>query len=129
MYNAQAFYRVVPRPHLTHAEAQPYLQEQWREYCASDPWCTDLGFFECQHCSQFSKTGYCEHVAAITLIEEILPGLPRCMQLKGVGLTGRNLTGGTKSDRYNQDVPQESPDKMRWSAQTNNRKWYKTHQR
>ena len=129
LYNAQAFYRVVPRPHLTHAEAQPYLQEQWRDYCASDPWCTDLGFFECQHCSQFSKTGYCEHVAAITLIEEILPGLPRCMQLKGVGLTGRDRTGGTKSDRYNEDVPQESPDKMRWSAQNKNRQWHKTHQR
>ena len=127
LYNAQAFYRIVPRKHFSQSQAKPYLQEQWRDYCANDPWCTDLGFFECQHCSQCSKTGYCEHVATVTMIEEVLPGLPRCMQLKGVGTQGRAATGATKNDRHNTEVPQESPDKMRWSSQENIRKWNRTH--
>ena len=128
VYNAQAFYRVVPRQHLSQSDSKPYLQEQWRDYSSDDPWCTDVGFFECQHCSQYSKTGYCEHVAAVTMIEEILPGVPRCMQLKGVGTTGRNDKGATKCNRYHQEVAPDSPEKMRWSAQALNRKHKNTRQ-
>ena len=128
VFNAQAFYRIVPRQHYSHTDSKPYLQEQWRDYCAEDPWCTDVGFFECQHCSQYSKTGYCEHVAAVTMIEEILPGVPRCLMLKGVGTTGRNDRGATKCDRYNEPIPADSPDRLRWSAQKMNRKHRGTHQ-
>ena len=123
LYNAQAFYRIVPRAHYTAEEAKPYLQEQWRDYSANDPWCTDLGFFECQHCSQFSKTGYCQHVAAVTMIEKILPGVPRCMLRKGVGSNTWNAhaKGPTRSNKYNTEVPVDSPERMRWSAQQRNR--------
>ena len=123
LYNAQAFYRIVPRAHYTAEEAKPYLQEQWRDYSANDPWCTDLGFFECQHCSQFSKTGYCQHVAAVTMIENILPGVPRCMLRKGVGSNTWNAhaKGPTRSNKYNTEVTVDSPERMRWSAQQRNR--------
>ena len=122
LFNSHAFHRLVPRAHLTHKESQPFLQEEWRYYTRLDKWNTDIGFFTCLHCNQYSKTRYCTHVAAVTMIEAILPGIPGCMQTKGVGNTGNNDQSPGQKTKYGVDKPTDSPVKMRNSSQARNRK-------
>ena len=121
LFNAHAFHRIVPRAHLTHEESAPFLQEEWRYYTRHDRWNTDIGFFTCLHCNQYSKTRYCVHVAAVTLIEAILPGVPGCMQKGGVGNTGNNEHSPVQKTKYGKSVVTESPVKMRNSSQEKNR--------
>ena len=127
LYNAHAFHRLVPRPHLTHEESKPFLQEEWRYYDHHDPWNTDLGFFTCLHCNQYSKTRYCTHVAAVTIIEAILPGIPGCMDKKGVGNTGNNDQSPGQKSKYAIDLELGSPVKMRNSSQAKCRNKRKHH--
>lgn len=122
LFNAQAFHRLVPRAYLSHEESRPFLQEEWRYYSRHDPWNTDLGFYTCLHCNQYSKTRYCEHVAAATLIEAIIPGLPACMQDKGVGDTGNDNQPPVQKSRHGIDQVTASPVKMRYSSQEKSRK-------
>lgn len=126
-FQNQAFQRIIPRGHMSKERAEPFLQEAWRKMLARDPWRTDLGIFECLHCNQYSKTRYCEHVAAITLIEGILPGIPGIMQKQGVGTcfgTGTSLA--EKKDVFGKDVELSSPQRnrgsQRWSSQHAGRK-------
>lgn len=71
-----AFHRVVPRKHLTRAESKEHLFEKFRNGDRHDPWNTDVRYFTCLHCNQCSKTDYCEHIAAVTCHECILPAKP-----------------------------------------------------
>ena len=123
-FNNQAFHRLIPRIALTSDEASPHLKEAWRKELKSmpDPWRTDVGFYECLHCHQYSKTQYCAHVAAVTLIEGILPGVPGCMQESGVGTIFLRSLLPEKKNKYGGDEPWYSPMKMPWSAQERFRK-------
>ena len=127
LYNAHAFHRLVPRPHLTHEESMPFLQEEWRYYDQHDKWNTDVGFFTCLHCNQYSKTRYCTHVAAVTIIEAILPGIPSTMEKKGVGNTGNNDQSPVQKSKYAINRELGSPVKMRNSSQKKNRNKRKYH--
>jgi hypothetical protein len=127
LFNAHAFHRVVPRPHLTHEESKPFLQEEWRYYTRLDKWNTDIGFFTCLHCNQCSKTRYCTHVAAVTMIEAILPGIPGTMDKKGVGNTGNNDQSPGLKSKHAKDLELGSPVKMRNSSQAKCRNKRKHH--
>jgi hypothetical protein len=61
LYNARAFHHVVPSTTLSPEEAQYSMAESWR----LGPEQRDLSFFECKHCRQFSKHGFCSQVLAI----------------------------------------------------------------
>ena len=126
-FNNQAFQRIIPRVYLSKAQSEPFLREAWRKMLARDPWRTDVGFYECLHCNQYSKTKYCEHVAAVTLIEEVLEGVPGIMQHKqGVGTCFGTGKPAEKKNVYGQDVELSSPQKkrgsQRWSSQVAGRK-------
>jgi len=112
-FNNQAFRRIIPRPYLTRAAADAHVREPWRKQLLTDPWRTDLGIFECLHCNQYSKTKYCVHVAAVTMIEEVLAGIPGCMQPHGVGTRGNHhyRTPEMLKDKYGEMVAASSPEK------------------
>jgi len=81
LYLSQAFHRVIPLQPLDPADVERVMNELWRRTQGSvDPWNTDIRYFECVHCNQYSKGAYCTHVAAVTLMEKILPDIPRTFQ-------------------------------------------------
>ena len=121
-FNNQAFQRVVPCVHLSRDEALPHLGESWRTLDQDDPWLTDIGFFECLHCNQYSKTKYCVHVAAVTLIEEVLEGVPGCMVQAGVGSIFGVAGSPECKDRHAQTVTVESPYNTVYSCQVQQRR-------
>ena len=104
MFNCAAFHRVVPRKHLTVAQSKPLLHESFRRYNAHDPWDRDVRMLQCLHCNQWSKHDYCEHVAAVTVLEGIIPGLPRTFMCRGLedALALRKLTEALSRNRYRQ---------------------------
>ena len=81
LYLSQAFFRVIPLQPLPPTDADRVMNEVWRRTKGtSDPWDTDIRYYECVHCNQYSKGAYCTHVAAVTLMEKILPDIPRTFQ-------------------------------------------------
>jgi hypothetical protein len=112
-FNNQAFRRIIPRAFLSRAASDTHVREPWRKQLLTDPWRTDLGFFECLHCNQYSKTKYCVHVAAVTMIEEVLAGVPGCMDPNGVGTRGNHhyRTPQGLADKYGAKVAMSSPEK------------------
>ena len=81
LYLSSAFHRVRPHTPLDQVNATRVMTEVWRRLKPTeDPWDTDIRFFECLHCNQYSKCGYCVHVATVTMLEEILPGIPRTFE-------------------------------------------------
>ena len=112
-FNNQAFRRIIPRAFLSRAASDTHVREPWRKQLLTDPWRTDLGFFECLHCNQYSKTKYCVHVAAVTMIEEVLAGVPGCMDPNGVGTRGNHhyRTPQGLADKHVAKVAMSSPEK------------------
>ena len=102
MFNCGAFHRVVPRKHLSVADSKPLLQESFRRYNPQDPWDRDVRMLQCLHCNQWSKYDYCEHVAAVTVLEGIIPGLPRTFMCRGIedALQLRRLTEALSRNKY-----------------------------
>lgn len=126
LFNCTAFHHVRPRAYLERTEAWAQMTEPWRHLAYDDPWDTDLGFYECLHCNQYSKTKYCTHVAAVTLIEKILPGLPRHFQTEGLDshVDGHRII--VRKDRRGKDQPVSASDsrnsRQRFSSQSPRRK-------
>ena len=112
-FNCGAFHRVIPRAHLSHRDAGPHLQEGFRHYTAKDPWDTDAAVMECLHCDQCSKTGYCSHIAAVTILENVIAGLPRCFICHSIedGAKVRSYKCPTATNRYKQERVLKSPQK------------------
>ena len=89
LYLTHAFHKVVPRHHLNPDESRRVMGETWRRILPRnsllfDVWDTDIRFFECLHCYQYSKSQFCKHVTAVMLREKVLPGLPRSFDAGGI---------------------------------------------
>ena len=56
LYQCRAFKHVVPAIPMSVDTNSTYLTEDWRRYR------TDLGYFACRHCRQYSKAKFCEEV-------------------------------------------------------------------
>ena len=89
LYLSEAFTKVIPRDHLNLNDSRRVLGEPWRRILARehklyDCWDTDIRYFECLHCNQYSKSQFCKHVTAVMLLEKILPGLPRSFDKGGI---------------------------------------------
>ena len=112
-FNCGAFHRVLPRKHLSQEQARPHLQEGFRHFSLKDPWDTDVGVMQCLHCDQYSKTGYCSHVAAVTVLEGIIHDLPRRFACHSVedGANVRSYRIPTATTRYKVPKVLSSPQK------------------
>ena len=113
-FNCGAFHRVLPRKHLSPEESRPHLQEGFRHYTRKDPWDTDAAVLQCLHCDQSSKTGYCGHIAAVTLLEGIIDGLPRSFTCRSIedGAKVRSYKIPTATNRYKEAKELSSPQKQ-----------------
>ena len=118
LYLSSAFHHVRPQTPLNHENAARVMTEVWRRLKPNeDPWDTDIRFFECLHCNQYSKCGYCVHVATVTMLEETLPGIPRNFENCGFvrNVVRRNQHASNAPDalptRYAVEQWQESPQK------------------
>ena len=125
LYLSEAFHVVQPRACLDTADSRRVMGETWRrilEDATTDLWDVDIRFFECLHCNQCSKSQFCRHVAAVLLLENIIPDVPR--SFKSGGIVSQQYKAGvqTTTCRHGKSSVAGSPLKESASGRVGQRK-------
>ena len=112
LYLSEAFHFVQPRECLDTKNSRRVMGETWRRILedeTADLWDVDIRFFECLHCNQCSKSQFCSHVAAVLLLENIIPDVPR--SFKSVGIVNHQYRAGeqTRTCRHGKSSLAGSP--------------------
>ena len=112
LYLSEAFHFVQPRECLDTKNSRRVMGETWRRILKDetlDLWDVDIRFFECLQCNQFSKSQFCRHIAAVLVLENIIPDVPR--SFKSVGIVNHQYRAGdqTRTCRHGKSSLAGSP--------------------